>query len=613
MSHGNSDLRLDNPGYIMLQGYNNCAKDSAISNGSGKSGIWDALSWCLTGSTIRGSKDVVNHEGADGALVKLDLSVDNDEYTIIRTREHSKYKTNLKLYRNGEDISGKTLKNSETVLTSLLPDLTASLLGSVIILGQGMPNKFTNNTPSGRKAILEGLSKSDFMIAELKDVVGLRYSKLSADLRIYEDNILQNETLAGRIQAQLDKCRNDLDELYSIDINEVETEINNLMDTITENDTLLSQKRDVLTYFNECIVKSAETIANTKVSMSDERVKIMEQYAESETALTTQIAEVSSQVSSLNSKIREYENIKDRCPTCNQKLPNVVKFDTSSLRSTLADYNIQLASLKDRQKKLAQERQEDLNNSVAELQEIIREAEMKLSSQKEDVKKVNCEITQVQTAIQKAIADKEKLANTYSNYNDQVKGIKRTINELEKELDKTNKEVMYNKVKADATNERIAIVKKMETYLQRDFRGALLQNVITFINEKAKVYASQVFHTTNIEVKLDGNNIEISYNGKEYTSLSGGEQKKVDIIVQLAIRQMLITYLNFSCNCLVMDEIFDALDTLGCERITDLLMNELKDAGTVFLVSHRKDLPLATDGVVTVVKNEEGISTIIDK
>ena len=48
-----------------------------------------------------------------------------------------------------------------------------------MILGQGMPNKFTNNTPSGRKELLEKLSKSDFMIEDIKNKLSARKNELS--------------------------------------------------------------------------------------------------------------------------------------------------------------------------------------------------------------------------------------------------------------------------------------------------------------------------------------------------------------------------------------------------------------------------------------------------
>ena len=84
----------------------------------------------------------------------------------------------MKIIRNGEDVSGKGIRDSEKLLSEYLPDLTSSFLGSVIILGQGLPQRFSNNTPSGRKDVLEKLSKSDFMIEDLKQKVSDRKTQI---------------------------------------------------------------------------------------------------------------------------------------------------------------------------------------------------------------------------------------------------------------------------------------------------------------------------------------------------------------------------------------------------------------------------------------------------
>ena len=67
-------------------------------NGSGKSTIWEALTWALTGDTIRNCKDVVNAYNDLGTVVKLDFNVDNDNYLIIRSKSHTNLGTNLKIY-----------------------------------------------------------------------------------------------------------------------------------------------------------------------------------------------------------------------------------------------------------------------------------------------------------------------------------------------------------------------------------------------------------------------------------------------------------------------------------------------------------------------------------
>ena len=158
LSFEDSILSFDKDGFISVIGTNLYAEDNSVSNGSGKSSIWEAISWCLTGETIRGTKSVKRIGSETPCEVELIFMMDEDEFIVNRQADPSK----LYIYRNGENISGKGIRDSEKILYNLLPDLTPMLIGSVIILGQGLPQKFSSNTPSGRKEILEKLSKSDF-------------------------------------------------------------------------------------------------------------------------------------------------------------------------------------------------------------------------------------------------------------------------------------------------------------------------------------------------------------------------------------------------------------------------------------------------------------------
>ena len=102
----------------------------AKSNGSGKSALWDALSWVLTGSTIRGTKDIVNIHCQDGTYVAIEFSLNGKEYKLLRSKDHKDFKTNLKIFIEGEDKSGKGIRESEQLLSEYLPDVTSQLIGS---------------------------------------------------------------------------------------------------------------------------------------------------------------------------------------------------------------------------------------------------------------------------------------------------------------------------------------------------------------------------------------------------------------------------------------------------------------------------------------------------
>lgn len=84
MSIEHADLCLEDRAFTLIEGINNNVMDNARSNGSGKSSIFEALVWALTGNTIRGNKDIVNYNGTGTCKVVLTFNVDGDEYVIER-------------------------------------------------------------------------------------------------------------------------------------------------------------------------------------------------------------------------------------------------------------------------------------------------------------------------------------------------------------------------------------------------------------------------------------------------------------------------------------------------------------------------------------------------
>ena len=190
MSYDHEEFNLDRSGYIFISGINNNEIDNAKSNGSGKSSLFSALCWCLTGETPNGNKQIENIYLPGETYVEVTFNIDNDEYILKRIKNPS----NLFIIINNENKSGKGIRDSEKLLSEYLPDITSSLINSVIILGQGLPKRFTNNTPSGRKEILEKLSNSDFMISDIKDKIKHRSDKLEEDKREFYARIIENRT-----------------------------------------------------------------------------------------------------------------------------------------------------------------------------------------------------------------------------------------------------------------------------------------------------------------------------------------------------------------------------------------------------------------------------------
>jgi DNA repair exonuclease SbcCD ATPase subunit len=120
-----------------------------------------------------------------------------------------------------------------------------------------------------------------------------------------------------------------------------------------------------------------------------------------------------------------------------------------------------------------------------------------------------------------------------------------------------------------------------------------------------------VFGTKELLLEINGNALDITYCGKAFDGLSGGEKQRVDLILQLAIRDLLNSYLGLSANILVLDEITDFLDKKSCRAVMQLLEKELNTVESVFIISHHsEELEIPVDSEIKVIKNESGISEL---
>ena len=604
-----ADIDLTNRGYTIVKGVNNNPIDNSQSNGSGKSSIWEAISYALTGTTIRGVKDVVNNKGDDGAIVELEFDIDNDHYRVCRYKDTKEFKTDLKIYINGEDKSGKGIRDSEKLLAQYIPDLNAQLIGSVIVLGQGLPQRFTNNTPSGRKEILEKLSKSDFMIEDLKNRINDRKQVLAKKLRDVEDTILTKKTRQESIKDQVEATKNRLNSMG--DTVELDSKINDLKASLEVTSVNLGNDKvkldNLFTDLNNERSQYSMISDRKSAEVNDIESKYKQEIDDQNELISTHKLKISS----IKNEINRIESIKDVCPTCGQKIPNVHKPDATNLKEDLTKEQEALDVLT-----------EKLDNVKTKKTLEIDAISKKYDSLKEESYNRGNELRKSYDDLKHVIDDKQrlfdndknqlaKLESTRLSYDTLKNDLIKTINNLEQSARAIDEELLYNyNIKGDI-EARQAVVNKMFTLATRDFRGLLLSNVINFIDQKAKEYSLEVFGTDKLDFKLDGNNIDIMYDGKQIESLSGGEAKKVDIIIQFAIRDMLCKFLGFSCNILVADELFDACDRLGCQKIIDLISNKLCDIESVFIVTHHSDLNLPEDSIITVEKDENGISRIV--
>lgn len=606
LSYKEAELRLDRNGFILVNGENKNPTDNSLSNGCGKSSLFNAIAWCLTGQTTSGIKDVSNIYLNETTSVEVDFNINDTKYKVVRTKNPS----NIKIYINGEDKSGKGIRDGEQLLAEYLPSLTSTLINSVIILGQGLPQRFTANTPAGRKETLEKLSNSDFMIAEIKDRIAKRKTYLNTEIRNIEDNKLKLETELNLNNQSIEKTEEDINNLLAENIKDKEIKLE-------EEQYNLGQKKLERDRLSEKLTEEEDEVGQIEYNHSELLSNNLDKVDEFKSKLTN-TDELLNEVNELNSeiKVKEQEleklkNIKDTCPTCGQKLPDVHVVDTTSLEQEIGElthiFDVKRAELdriNEEKHELINNFKEQLSIEVKEHEELLNKAKFSLVNKRNTLKSIEREVQDLEISV-------NTIKLEIDNYENKLNSLKNTLDNLKVSVNNSKEEHQRLEVELINKQEHLAVLNKMESLVKRDFRTFLLSNVIEYLNNKCQEYSQVVFNTTELVISQDKNNISIKYAEKEYETLSGGEKQKVDVIIQLAIRDMLRTYLDFSSNILVLDEITDSLDIVGASQLLNLITTKVTDVEAIYIISHHTDFEIPIDDEILIVKESDSFSRIM--
>jgi len=350
--------------------------------------------------------------------------------------------------------------------------------------------------------------------------------------------------------------------------------------------------------------------AEIEKDIAERRNAVNVEFLNAKNEINIRKTEFQSAIANLTREITKAKSIKDTCPTCGRKFENVYIPDTTEQECEVESLRIKIADLDKILSEVVSSNNAEMDSFDAELSERtealtreLLETQAHISSLEKAISAQQYERNVEQTSL-------TKYENLKSTYYATVDAISSTIASNKTAIAELEQNLVYYIDSKEKLEVRLEVINKFTTITTRDFRGYLLKNVIEFIDKKSKDYCRFIFDTDKLDFILDGNNIDIRYCDKQYESLSGGEKQKVDLIVQFAIRDMLCQFLGFASNILVLDEIFDNLDSIGCDRVINMLSQNLSDIDSVFIISHHQDLALPSDSTITVIKQNNGVSTV---
>jgi DNA repair exonuclease SbcCD ATPase subunit len=541
-------IELQNYGSYKNQIFNFTPGQTLISgeNGTGKSTIFEAIAFTIYKYSSRGKNPSYNQKG--NCCVKLYFNINNDNYIIERYLNHSIHKNDLKLFCNDNDISDDLIKNTEEKIINLgFPEQEFFIMTITVL--QGIPINFLQLTSTKRKEILEMLFNFNIWDNFRKKID--KYIKKNNLIKIKLDDdllILNNKNIEIDTKIQT---------IEIININRLK-EIEEQIKLINNN---------IKNQINEIEELEKENINSEKIKQT--------------------INDINNKLFTLNSLLQQKTQIisSNICPTC--------KRPYDSIEINTVDIKQEIIVLKDK-----------INN----LNKILNNTENEYNELKKQENLLNNKIIQLennQNNLNKLIHNKNNII-TNENTDElkiELRQLKEKINNKTKEIDNIIKKI------TDST-----FIDKM-LLPSSEFRLFILKNHIIRVNDSINEIKKYIFPELNIKLEVNrSNGVDILLDKQgfidfNYLQLSGGERKRLDIIVILALQKFLIENNKIATNLLVFDEIFDSLDSNGINAVLESI-NILYDNNTcIYIISHINNIKNSFDNIINIIK-EDGVSKI---
>ena len=159
----------------------------------------------------------------------------------------------------------------------------------------------------------------------------------------------------------------------------------------------------------------------------------------------------------------------------------------------------------------------------------------------------------------------------------------------------------------------VSVCKYILQLTTKQFRTYLLQNSIKLLNTKLEELSKRLFSNVKDVITIDGDDskLDIKLGDATYESLSGGEKTRVNMCLLLAQKYLASNLGNIDCNVIILDEVLGQCDSEAEMNIIDLIIEELQSVSSIIFIGH-KEIQLPHDDIITVVKDEKGLSRLLN-
>lgn len=627
-----AEIGLADKGLVLISGKNH-ADSSANSNGAGKSSIADALCWCWFGTTARGASgdDIINKlAGKDCFVESTVVDDDGTTYTATRYRKHKTYKNSFRISSSDgfttTDLTKGTDKLTQEVAEKIL-GCSYDVFKGAIYAGQEQMPDLPAMTDKAIKLLLEEAAG----VTMLEDAHRLAREKSAlsgATVTMLENDI-------GSLSLKLDGFNTMLADAKTAETNWIAQQKVKIdaaaLNVKNQEETYQKCSADLLAFDTASIVNAIND-CNTKLSSIPANQAKVAEYDTKINKLRTMEASLSSarrlKKNGLDNILEEIADADHQvgcpCKACGREITvNEIADAKKALEARrevaekeLTDLDANVTKASTAITTLTTEK-EAFEASLPDLSELVATRD-ELQKQHQSYQAEEKAVAALKDGLARLVAERERLEAETNPHSPMVEKLSQSMDDLQTQID-AKKTLL---VEAQTSyNYDLEVVK---VYSPAGVRAHVMDDITPFLNTQTAKY---------LGVMSDGNinatwttltktakgelrekfsiDVENATGGGNFKLLSGGEKRKVRISTALALQDLVATRAVKPIDLFIGDEIDDALDDAGLERLTVILEEKAKERGSVFVISHN-EISDYVKNVLLVEKNTDGTSTITE-
>jgi len=566
---------------------------AALSNGTGKTTVFKAVSWCLYQRTIDGLTTDVIHRRARSAEVQLELRVDEQPYRVTRRRTRTSARLDLHRFEPDPDgpehvdgAPGRWVDHGQSKAAHTQEAIEA-LLGmgwdafrSCVLFGQGDHARFASPHlgDAARKGVLSTVLDLERYSQARERARALR-QRADAALARWQTA----SSAAERQRATLQTRRAFLDGQRATTLAASHAGEESVADLEADLGALDAERLDLLELLATSTAALDDATARLQATAEVvERAQLDQQRANLERA------EVEHRLASLATD--------GPCPTCGQHR----RADPSRLAALRADLERMQAAL------IA------LNHATTDARQQRDDARKDQTRLREDAQTLRDRHAHLRARREAQSERRDRLRQTLTTAAATLAALDAQLAEADAALSDLDRAAASA---SDRITRLTALQRQVDLWLKgfgpKGVPALAMEQCLPVLNARANRHLFDLgdgdlaVRWTATGERTDGGEKEeltqhITVEGLDDVAPSGGQMRKIELATELALAEIAAESSHRGTNVVFFDEVLDGLDAEGTRRVCEWL--EGLPFASIFLVSHNSGVADAFDHVITVTK-----------